>query len=121
MPRALAALLESGQSCALTSAWQSWVLVENMSAWHNQRFATQGNGMFASTGNGMAAGTGNGMAAARGARLAFNTRLMVRWISTLSSWNKSGYFSYSGRSDEAEARFASGECAMLTTSSPAYP
>lgn len=108
MPQTLAALLESGQSCALTSAWQSWVLVENMSAWHNQRFATQGNGMASRPAGG-------------GARLAFNTRLMVRWISTLSSWRKSGYFSYSGRRDEAEARFVSGECAILTSSSAAYP
>ena len=107
MPKTLAALVESGQSCALTTAWQSWVLVENMSAWHNQRFATQGNGM--------ASG-----AAGSGARLAFNTRLMVRWISVLASWHKAGYFTYSGRKDEAEARFASGECAMLTSSSAAY-
>jgi sn-glycerol 3-phosphate transport system substrate-binding protein len=107
MPNTLGVLVESGQSCGLTTAWQSWVLVENMSAWHNQRFATQGNGM--------ASG-----AAASDARLTFNTRLMVRWISMLSSWHKAGYFSYSGRKDEAEARFASGECAMLTSSSAAY-
>jgi len=107
MPQTLAALVESGQSCGLTSAWQSWVLVENMSAWHNQRFATQGNGMAESP-------------AGSSARLAFNTRLMVRWISTLSSWHKSGYFTYSGRRDEAEARFVSGECAILTSSSAAY-
>jgi sn-glycerol 3-phosphate transport system substrate-binding protein len=107
MPETLAALVESGQSCALTTAWQSWVLIENMSAWHNQRFATHGNGMT------------RGLAE-NGARLAFNTRLMVRWISTLASWHKSGYFTYSGRKDEAEARFASGECAMLTSSSASY-
>ena len=106
MPQTLGALVESGQSCGLTTAWQSWVLVENMSAWHNQRFATQGNGM--------------AEARRSGARLAFNTRLMVRWISMLSSWHKAGYFTYSGRRDEAEARFASGECAMLTSSSAAY-
>jgi len=106
MPKALAALVDAGQSCALTTAWQSWVLIENMSAWHNQRFATQGNGMAEETGS--------------GARLAFNTRLMVRWISTLASWQKAGYFTYSGRKDEAEARFASGECAMLTSSSASY-
>ncbi len=105
MPDTLAALVEAGQACALTTAWQSWVLVENMSAWHNQRFATQANGLTA--------------AEAR-PRLAFNTRLMVRWISTLASWHKAGYFTYSGRRDEAEARFASGECAMLTSSSAAY-
>ena len=119
--KTLGVLVESGQSCGFTTAWQSWVLVENMSAWHNQRFATQGNGMFAGAGNGLAAGTGNGVAAAGGPRLAFNTRLMVRWISTLSSWHKAGYFSYSGRRNEAEARFASGECAILVSSSAAYP
>jgi sn-glycerol 3-phosphate transport system substrate-binding protein len=107
MPKILGALVEAGQACALTTAWQSWVLVENMSAWHNQRFATQGNGM-------------EEVAGGAGARLIFNTRLMVRWISVLSSWQKSGYFTYSGRADEAEARFASGECAMLTSSSASY-
>jgi len=66
--KTLGVLVESGQSCGLTTAWQSWVLVENMSAWHNQRFATLGNGMAS------AAGVSD-------ARLIFNTRLMVRWIS----------------------------------------
>jgi sn-glycerol 3-phosphate transport system substrate-binding protein len=108
MPDTLAALIESGAGCALTTAWQSWVLVENMSAWHNQRFATEGNGMSEEP-------------QGSGPRLSFNTRLMVRWISTLASWQKAGYFTYSGRRDEAETRFASGECAMLTSSSAAYP
>jgi sn-glycerol 3-phosphate transport system substrate-binding protein len=103
MPKALGALVESGEACALTTAWQSWVLIENMSVWHNERFATQGNGMRGAS-----------------ARLAFNTRLMVRWISMLSSWQKSGYFTYSGRANEAEARFAAGECALLTASSASY-
>ena len=103
MPAVLGTLLESGRSCAFTTTWPSWVLMETMSAWHNQAFATHHNGM-----------------ADGPARLAFNTRLMVRWISMLSSWQKSGYFSYSGRNDEAEARFASGECALLTASSASY-
>ncbi|HYG54835.1 MAG TPA: sn-glycerol-3-phosphate ABC transporter substrate-binding protein UgpB [Burkholderiales bacterium] len=103
MPAVLGALRESGKECAFTTAWQSWVLLENMSAWHNQEFATHANGM-----------------AGAQARLAFNSRLMVRWISMLSSWNKSGYFTYSGRRDEAEARFAAGECAILTSSSASY-
>jgi len=48
---------------------------------------------------------------------AFDRQLLVRWVSMLSSWQTAGYFSYSGRLDEAEARFASGECALLTASS----
>ena len=48
---------------------------------------------------------------------AFSRQLMVRWTSMLATWEKSGYFSYSGRANEAEARFAAGECAVLTSSS----
>lgn len=47
----------------------------------------------------------------------FDRQLLVRWVSMLASWQTAGYFSYSGRLDEAEARFASGECAVLTASS----
>ena len=103
MPATLGALREAGSHCPFTTAWQSWVLLENMSAWHNQEFATHANGMDNAN-----------------ARLAFNSRLMMRWISMLSSWNKSGYFIYAGRGNEAEARFASGECAVLTSSSSSY-
>jgi sn-glycerol 3-phosphate transport system substrate-binding protein len=102
-PAVLGRLLDSGRPCALTTTWPAWVLMETMSVWHNQAFATHHNGMDDGP-----------------ARLAFNTRLMVRWISMLSSWQKAGYFTYSGRNDEAEARFASGECALLTASSASY-
>jgi maltose-binding protein MalE len=47
----------------------------------------------------------------------FSRQLMVRWTSMLATWEKSGFFSYSGRANEAEARFAAGECAVLTSSS----
>jgi len=104
MPTTLGALQGSGSTCPFTTAWPSWVLLENMSAWHNEEFATHHNGMDGA-----------------GARLAFNGQLMVRWIAMLSSWLKSGYFAYFGRGNEAEARFASGECALLTSSSASYP
>jgi sn-glycerol 3-phosphate transport system substrate-binding protein len=48
---------------------------------------------------------------------AFSRQLMVRWTSMLATWERSGLFSYSGRANEAEARFAAGECAILTSSS----
>jgi sn-glycerol 3-phosphate transport system substrate-binding protein len=90
----LAALVASGSDCALTMAWPASTLLENMAAWHNQAFATD--------------------------RLMFNTRLAVRWVSTLATWQKSGYFTYSGRRGEAEARFLAGECALLAASSAHY-
>jgi len=103
MPTALGALRDAGVTCPLTTTWPSWVLVENMGAWHNQPFASHDNGL-------------GGVKA----RLEFNTRLMVRWVSMLASWYKSGYFVWSGRENAAEARFASGECAVLLASSSAY-
>jgi ABC-type glycerol-3-phosphate transport system substrate-binding protein len=47
----------------------------------------------------------------------FDRQLLVRWVAMLASWQTAGYFSYSGRLDQAEARFASGECAVVTASS----
>jgi sn-glycerol 3-phosphate transport system substrate-binding protein len=103
MPEVLAAMAKAGWGCAYTTAYPSWVQLENMSAWHDQRFATLRNGM----------GGGD-------ARLAFNSRLMVRHISMLSTWRQSGYFMYWGRGDEAEKRFAAGHCALLTSTSDSY-
>jgi sn-glycerol 3-phosphate transport system substrate-binding protein len=103
MPAAIAALLEAGSACGLTTTQPAWVLLENMSAWHNQEFASPHNGMSGGR-----------------VRLAINGHLMMRWVSMLSSWLKSGYFTYAGRGDEAEEKFASGECALLTASSARY-
>ena len=99
----LGELSDSGRRCAYVTAYPSWVLLENMSAWHNQEFATKENGL---------GGTA--------ARLNFNSRLMVRWISMLSTWVKAGYFTPTGRTNEAERKFVSGECSVLTTTSAAY-
>ena len=100
MPKAMGPLLDAGYQCVYTTVWPSWVQVENMSTWHNQDFATKDNGM-------------SGL----DARLVFNTHLMVRHVSMLSSWARAGYFTYSGRRLEGEKRFAEGECAMLTAAS----
>src|SRR5688572_12381714 len=90
----LAALVAAGVDCPLTMAWPASNLLENMAAWHNQAFADE--------------------------RLMFNNRLAVRWVSTLATWQKSGYFTYASRSGEAEARFLAGECALLAASSAHY-
>jgi len=94
MVATLAALVQSGSDCALTIAWPASAMLENTAAWHNQAFATD--------------------------RLVFNSRLAVRWVSTLATWKQSGYFTQATRRDEAESRFASGECALLAASSANY-
>ncbi|MBI1943607.1 MAG: sn-glycerol-3-phosphate ABC transporter substrate-binding protein UgpB, partial [Betaproteobacteria bacterium] len=100
MPKAMEALSEAGYECVFTTVWPAWVQIENTSTWHNQDFATRDNGL-----------------AGLDAKLTFNTHLMVRHVSMLSSWARAGYFTYSGRRIEGEQRFARGECAMLTAAS----
>ena len=75
-------------ACGFTTGWQSWVQLENMSAWHNQEFATKQNGF-----------------GGFDAKLVFNNQLLVRHIAKLSSWVKSGLFTYAGRQNQPEAKF----------------
>jgi sn-glycerol 3-phosphate transport system substrate-binding protein len=89
--------------CGFTTAWQSWVQLESFSAWHNVPFASEQNGF-----------GGNNP------KLLFNSPLHVKHIANMQDWAKKGYFTYAGRKTEPEAKFFSGECAMLTSSSAAY-
>ena len=93
----------AGEKCAFSSGWQSWVQLETFSAWHNVPFASKNNGF---------GGTD--------ARAVFNSPLHVKHIGNMADWMKKGYFNYGGRTNEAESKFYSGECAMLTSSSAAY-
>ena len=100
---AAAKIKVSGASqCAYTTGWPSWVHVENFSAWHNVPIGTRENGM-----------------AGLNTVFQINTPLHARHWSNLQEWSKKGYFTYGGRRNEAEAKFYSGECAMLTSSSAA--
>ncbi len=90
--------------CGYTSDWQSWVHVENLGAWHDEAFASRSNGMDGTD-----------------AQLTFNTTFMLRHVSLLSAWARSGLFTYHGRGNEAEAHFIAGECALFTGSSSSLP
>lgn len=100
---ALDKLKETGHACPLTTAWQSWVHLENLSAYHNVPFATKDNGF---------AGTDT--------KLAFNGPLQVAHIAQMGKWAKEGKFIYAGRRNEGGARFRSGTCAFFTESSAGY-
>ncbi|MDE2430599.1 MAG: sn-glycerol-3-phosphate ABC transporter substrate-binding protein UgpB, partial [Burkholderiales bacterium] len=100
---AAARLKANGEKCAYTTGWQTWIHLESFSAWHNVEFASKNNGF-------------GGL----DARLKFNSPLHVKHIENLANWAKQGYFTYAGRKNEPEAKFFSGECGMLTSSSSAY-
>jgi sn-glycerol 3-phosphate transport system substrate-binding protein len=95
-------LKASGQECVYTTGWPAWMHIENFSAWHNVPIGTKQNGM---------AGTDT--------EFRVNSPLHVRHVAMLGDMAKRGVFTYSGRRNEAEARFASGECAMMTSSTGA--
>ena len=100
---ALTALKEGGVDCPLTTAWQSWVHLENFSAYHNVPFATKENGF-----------------AGLDTELTFNGPVQVKHIETMGSWAQDGRFIYAGRRNEGGANFRAGECALFTESSAGY-
>jgi sn-glycerol 3-phosphate transport system substrate-binding protein len=85
-----------------TTGWPAWTHIENFSAWHNVPIGTNENGM---------GGTNT--------EFKFNSPLHVRHIAMLGDLAKRGLFTYAGRQNQAEAKFGSGECAMLTSSTGA--
>ncbi|MEM6850019.1 MAG: sn-glycerol-3-phosphate ABC transporter substrate-binding protein UgpB, partial [Pseudomonadota bacterium] len=99
----LDSLAAAGVDCPLTTAWQSWIHLENMSAYHDTPFATQDNGF---------GGTDT--------ELAFNSPAQVAHIGAMGEWAQDGKFIYAGRRNEGGANFRSGECALFTESSAGY-
>ena len=95
-------LKASGQQCVYTTGWPAWMHVENFSAWHNLPIGTKDNGM---------SGTDT--------QFKINSPQHVRHLTMLGDMAKKGLFTYAGRQNQAEAKFSSGECAMLTSSSGA--
>ena len=96
-------LKAAGHECPLTTAWQSWVHLENLSAYHNVPFATEENGF-----------------AGLDTELALNGPLQVAHIQAMGDWARDGKFVYVGRRNEGGANFRSGECALFTESSAGY-
>nr|WP_108853384.1 sn-glycerol-3-phosphate ABC transporter substrate-binding protein UgpB [Defluviimonas aquaemixtae] len=96
-------LKAAGHECPLTTAWQSWIHLENLSAYHNVPFATQNNGF-----------------AGLDTELAFNGPVQVQHIQAMGDWAKDGKFIYTGRRNEGGANFRAGECALFTESSAGY-
>lgn len=99
----LTQLRDAGVDCPMTTAWQSWIHLENLSARHDTPFATQANGF---------GGTDT--------ELALNGEVQVAHIGAMGEWAQDGRFIYAGRRNEGGANFRGGECALFTESSAGY-
>jgi len=96
-------LAEAGSTCPMTTSWQSWIHLENLSAYHNVPFATKENGF-------------GGL----DTELSVNGPVQVAHIQAMGDWAQEGKFIYAGRRNEGGANFRAGECALFTESSAGY-
>ncbi len=90
-------------TCGMTTAWITWLMIEQFTAWHNLPLGTKANGM-------------DGF----DTEFKFNTPLHVKHLQTLVDLQKDKTFDYGGRTNTTEGRFTSGECPIMLTSSAFY-
>ncbi len=96
-------LLDSGMECGYSFGWQSWVMIENYSAWHDLPMGTQENGY-----------------AGLDARFTFNNDAVVNRLQSIADSQEAGIFKYGGRRGDSLSMFTSGECGMWMNSSAYY-
>src|SRR5882724_10295408 len=97
-------LLAAGVPCGFTTAWPSWIHVENLSAVHDVPIATRANGF-------------GGLDTA----LLIGNDVVARHLLALAEWQKSKVFDYGGRADRADQKFTGSQCGMYITSSATRP
>ncbi len=96
-------LVKAGYKSGFSTAWISWIHLENFSAWHNLPIGTKANGF-------------DGM----DTEFTINSPLHVKHIQQLADWQKENVFVYGGRRNIGNAKFSSEEVAMYTESSAGY-
>ena len=101
--KVLEQLKAGGEDCPLVTAWQSWIHLENLSAYHDVPFASQDNGF-----------------AGLDTELMLNGPTQVAHLTAMGEWAKDRMFIYTGRRNEGGANFRAGECALFTESSAGY-
>jgi len=96
-------LVAAGYPGGFSTAWISWIQIENFGAWHNVPIGTKANGF-------------EGL----DTEFVFNDPLHVKHIQQLADWQKDKIFVYGGRRNKGNALFSAGEVAMYTESSAGY-
>jgi len=97
------ALVDNGMACGLSFGWQSWVMIENYSAWNNLPLGTQENGF-----------------AGFDTELTFNTSEVAARLDAIAAMSDNGRFVYGGRRGDSLPLFTNGECGMWINSSAYY-
>jgi sn-glycerol 3-phosphate transport system substrate-binding protein len=90
-------------AAGFSTAWTSWIQIENFSAWHNVPMGTKANGF-----------------AGNDTEFVYNSPLHVRHIQQLADWHKEKIFVYGGRTNQGNAKFTTAEVPLYTESSAGY-
>ena len=96
-------LVAAGYGGGFSTAWISWIQIENFSAWHNVPIGSKSNGF-------------DGL----DTEFVYNSPLHVKHIQQLADWQKDKIFIYGGRRNLGDPKFETGEVAMITESSAGY-
>ena len=95
----LGRLADTGHTCPYTVSEPGRVMVENLSAWHNEPVATAHGKTMAPSFNGM---------------------FQVKHVAMMASWARARYLHMFDQRNEAEQRFAAGECAVIAAPSASW-
>jgi len=96
-------LVAAGYKCGFSFGWQSWVMIENYSSWHDIGMGTMENGF---------AGTDT--------KFTFNNDKVKARIASIADWSKDRLFTYGGRRGDSLSMYTNGECGMWMNSSAYY-
>jgi len=96
-------LVAAGYKCGFSFGWQSWVMIENYSSWHDLPMGTKENGF---------AGTDT--------KFSFNNAKVKARIASIADWSKDRLFTYGGRRGDSLSMYTNGECGMWMNSSAYY-
>jgi sn-glycerol 3-phosphate transport system substrate-binding protein len=97
------ALVDNGMKCGVSFGWQSWVMLENYSSWHNIPVGTKENGF-----------------AGFDTEFSFNNESVVARLADIASMGAENLFVYGGRRGDSLPLFTNGECGMWMNSSAYY-
>jgi len=96
-------LVANGMKCGYSFGWQSWVMIENYSAWHNLPIGTRENGF-----------------AGLDTEFTFNNDAVENRLQKVADSQKDNLFAYGGRRGDSLPMFTNGECGMWMNSSAYY-
>ncbi len=99
LQHALGRLVDTGLTCPYTVSEPGRVMVENLSAWHNEPVAA---------------------ARGKGIQPSFNGMFQVKHVAMMASWYRASYLRIFDNGGEAEQRFATGDCAVIAAPSASW-